>query len=166
MMMKSEKKEEDTPLWRTVCHFGISGILLGITISYLVTVIISLCIGDGQFYPVVPETVHDFGSQINAVLVQTVMSAFWGFCIGVGRLILKHDSWSLVRQIVLHFLVVCVAVLPAAWLCRWMNHSLKGILLYIGIMVSIYVFIWFAEYIFSCRDVKKMDDELKKRKGR
>jgi hypothetical protein len=162
--MKNETEEKNIPLWKNICSYGASGVLPGIAASYLIVVIISLCIGDGRFYPVVPETIQDFGSEINAVIVQTSMSAFWGFCIGIGRLILKQDSWSPFRQIVLHFLVVCVAVLPAAWVCRWMNHSLKGVLLYIGIMVSIYVFIWFVEYVSTCSNVKKMKDTLRKRK--
>ena len=31
---------------------GLLGVLLGIAIGYVITVIVSICIGDGLFYPV------------------------------------------------------------------------------------------------------------------
>ena len=36
---------------------GLLGFPLGIAIGFVITVIISMCIGDGSFYPVTPEPV-------------------------------------------------------------------------------------------------------------
>ena len=36
---------------------GLLGVPLGIAIGHIITVIVSLCIGDGLFYPVRPELV-------------------------------------------------------------------------------------------------------------
>ena len=36
---------------------GLLGFPLGIAIGFVITVIISMCIGDGSFYPVTPELI-------------------------------------------------------------------------------------------------------------
>ena len=54
------------------------GAPLGIAIGVIITIIISLTVGDGRFYAVVPELVNDMGSEINAVTLQTVLSMVYG----------------------------------------------------------------------------------------
>ena len=57
---------------------GVIGFPVGIAIGYVITVIISICIGDGFFYPVNPELVNKIGSELNAVLIQTGLSGIMG----------------------------------------------------------------------------------------
>ena len=42
---------------------GLLGFPVGIAIGYVITVIISICIGDGFFYPVTPELVNKIGER-------------------------------------------------------------------------------------------------------
>ena len=42
--------------------------------GYVITVIISICIGDGFFHPVNPELVNKMGDELNAILIQTGLS--------------------------------------------------------------------------------------------
>ena len=66
---------------------GVIGFPVGIAIGYVITVIISICIGDGFFYPVTPELVNKMGSELNAVLIQTGLSGIVGrLCNGFGYL--------------------------------------------------------------------------------
>ena len=53
---------------------GLFGVPLGIAIGHIITVIVSLCIGDGLFYPVRPELVGAMCGELNAVLLQTALS--------------------------------------------------------------------------------------------
>ena len=43
---------------------GVIGFPVGIAIGYVITVIISICIGDGFFHPVNPELVNKMGMSI------------------------------------------------------------------------------------------------------
>ena len=52
---------------------GLLGVPLGIAIGHIITVIVSLCIGDGLFYPVRPELVGAMRGELNAVLLQTAL---------------------------------------------------------------------------------------------
>ena len=45
---------------------GVIGFPVGIAIGYVITVIISICIGDGFFHPVTPELANKMGSELNA----------------------------------------------------------------------------------------------------
>ena len=42
---------------------GVIGFPVGIAIGYVITVIISICIGDGFFHPVNPELVKKWGAN-------------------------------------------------------------------------------------------------------
>ena len=57
---------------------GVIGFPVGIAIGYVITVIISICIGDGFFHPVNPELVNKMGSELNAILIQTGLSGIMG----------------------------------------------------------------------------------------
>ena len=51
---------------------GLLGFPLGIAIGFVITVIISMCIGDGSFYPVNPELIDTMKNELNAVILQTI----------------------------------------------------------------------------------------------
>ena len=43
---------------------GLLGFPLGIAIGFVITVIISMCIGDGSFYPVTPELIDSSNNSL------------------------------------------------------------------------------------------------------
>ena len=68
---------------------------LGVTLSLLITILISLTVGDGRFYAVVPELVADCGGELNAVILQTALSMLYGAAWAGAALIWKQEQWSL-----------------------------------------------------------------------
>ena len=56
---------------------GLLGVPLGIAIGQIITVIVSLCIGDGLFYPVRPELVGAMRGELNAVLLKRRSAGSW-----------------------------------------------------------------------------------------
>ena len=108
------------------------GAPIGLAISYLITVMISLAVADGSFYPVVPELIQDCGSEINAVLLQMVCSLLYGAAWAGASVIWEMESWSLLRMTVTHLAVCSLATFPIAYFMRWMAHDVSGILLYFG----------------------------------
>ena len=89
------------------------GAALGVTLSLLITILISLTVGDGRFYAVVPELVADCGGELNAVILQTALSMLYGAAWAGAALIWKQEQWSLARQTVTHLLVCSLA--PSPW---------------------------------------------------
>ena len=57
---------------------SIFGFPIGITIGYLITIFISLGWANGYYTPCVPELVNAMGSEINAVVLQTLLCGLMG----------------------------------------------------------------------------------------
>jgi len=139
---------------------GLFGFPLGISIGYLITILISVIWGNGYYAPCVPELTVVMGSEINAVILQTFLCGILGTGFASASVIWDIENWSLVKQTGLYFLVVCIVMLPAAYLNHWMEHSVPGFLSYFGIFVLIFVVIWLIQFWIGKRIVKKMNTEL------
>ena len=134
------------------------GAPIGLAISTVITIVISLAIGDGTYYAVVPELSADLGSEIKAVLLQAVFSMIYGAAFG-GASVIWDTDWSPTKMTVSHFAICSAATFPIAWCMRWMDHSLTGVLKYFGIFILIYVGIWVCQYIL----IKKRINEINKK---
>lgn len=141
---------------------GILGIPIGITIGYLITIFISLAVADGYYSPCVPELAEELGSEIYAVLLQTMLCALLGAVFGAASVIWEIDTWNLMKQSGIYFLVISLGMLPTAYLARWMEHTVKGFLIYFGIFLWIAVVIWIVQYLFWRRKVQRMREKMGK----
>ena len=140
---------------------GLIGFPVGIAIGYVITVIISICIGDGFFHPVNPELVNKMGSELNAILIQTGLSGIMGTGFAMASVIWEIDSWSLAKQSGIYFAIACVIMFPISYFANWMPHSTAGILSYVGIFVAIFLAAWVAQYSVWKRKIKKMNEGIK-----
>lgn len=139
---------------------GLLGFPLGIAIGYVITVIISAVVADGSFYPVTPEMMAAVGNELNAVILQTVLCGIMGSGFAMASVIWEIDSWSLAKQSGIHFAIACAVMLPIAYIANWMQHSVSGVLSYIGIFIAIFVFVWLAQYFAWKSKIKKMNDKV------
>lgn len=138
------------------------GIPIGITISYLFTIVGSLCWGTGAYSPCVPELTAAVGSEIYAVLLQMVLSAVLGFVCAAASVVWDIERWGIAVQTGVYFLILSVIMLPIAYVLRWMEHSVSGCLIYLGIFVALFVLIWLFSYLIGKYNVKKMNSRLNK----
>jgi hypothetical protein len=139
------------------------GMPVGLATSTLITIFISLAIGGGVYYPVVPELITDTGSEINAVLLQAVCSLLYGAAWGGASVIWEKENWSILRQTLTHLLVTSIATFPIAYFMYWMEHSISGILLYFGIFFAVYLIIWLSQYSTLKKRVQQMDEKVKEK---
>ena len=141
---------------------GVFGFPVGIAIGYVITVIVSTFVGDGNFYPVTPELVSAMGGELNAVVLQTVLCGVMGAGFAAASVIWELDSWSLAKQSGIYFLIACILMLPIAYAANWMEHSVGGILSYVGIFVAIFITVWITQYLSWKRKIKKMNALVRK----
>ena len=137
------------------------GAPIGIAIGVIITIIISLTVGDGKFYAVVPELVNDMGSEINAMILQTVLSMFYGAAWAGASVVWDAEGWSLLKMTLVHLAIASVATFPIAYFARWMPHTLAGILMYIGIFLFVYAGIWVSQYSAMKKRVQEMNEKIK-----
>ena len=137
------------------------GAPIGLAISTAITIAISLIIGDGAYYPVVPRLTADCGNEMNAVLLQAVCSLAYGAAWGGASAIWQMEDWSILRQTATHLIVCSVFTFPIAYFMYWMNHSASGILSYFGIFFGIYLIIWLSQYSAMKKRVRQMNEKVK-----
>lgn len=140
------------------------GAPIGLTISYLITIVISLIIGDGNYHGVVPSLVEATGGELNAIIVQAVASLIYGAGWGGASVIFQRDDWSILRQTITHFLVTSLVTFPIAYFMHWMHHSLMGVVRYFGIFIVVYAIVWAALYSAAKRNVDQINAKVKQNK--
>ncbi len=137
------------------------GAPLGLAISTVITIAISLTVGDGRYYAVVPELAGALGSDINAVILQAVLSLVYGAAWGGASVIWNMERWSLLKMTLVHLAITSLATFPIAYFAYWMPHSAGGILLYIGIFVVIYALIWASQYAAMKKKIREMNEKIR-----
>ncbi len=152
--------KEELEMKRTIVKRGLLGLPLGIAIGFLISLAISMFIGDGLFHPVAPELAVAMGGELNAVVFQTVLCAVMGAGFAMASVIWEMDSWSLAKQSIVYFLIASVLMLPIAYASNWMEHSFVGFLSYAGIFVAIFVVVWIAMYLSWKWRIGKMNASI------
>ena len=138
------------------------GLLGGIVISYLITIGISIAIGDGSYYPCVPSLIERFGNEVTAIIMQTALSAVLGAGFAGSSIIWEMDEWSLLKQTSIYFGIISVLMMTIAYICEWMEHSVKGILSYFGIFVAIFIAVWIVQYLIWKVRVSRIKEKIQK----
>ncbi len=136
---------------------GLIGLPLGIAIGFIFSLIISIIIGNGVFYPVSPSLIKTMGNELNAVILQTVLCSLIGIGFSASSVIWELDSWSLFKQSGIYFFIISIIMLPSAYFANWMEHSLIGFLSYIGIFALIFFVVWLSIYISCKHKINKMN---------
>lgn len=139
---------------------GILGIPLGIALGYVITIFISLVSGQGQYWPVVPSLTTTIGSEIGAVVFQTILSGLLGAIFSAASLIWEIENWGIVKQTGIYFLIISAAMLPIAYLANWMEHTLVGFLLYSGIFITIFIIVWMIQYYFWKKKIDLINSKI------
>lgn len=150
---------------KKILRRSISGFSIGLSIGYVITIIISLIWANGYYSPCVPELTAIMGSEINAVLFQAFLCGILGMGFSLASLIWEIESWGIVKQTGIYFLVVSVIMMPIAYITYWMDHSVKGILSYFGVFAVIFAMIWIIQYIRAKHNVKKLNTILLKKQS-
>ena len=141
---------------------GLLGFPVGITLGLAITLLISWIIGDGIYYPVVPDFARAMGGELGAMTLQTLLCGLMGSGFAMASLIWKVEHWSLARQTGLYFAAVCGLMLPIAYVSNWMEHSVGGILSYCGIFLGIFAVVWVIQYLVWRGRIRRLNDKIRK----
>lgn len=140
------------------------GAPLGLAISFLITVFISLAVGDGSFYAVAPELTENCGSELNAVLLQTACSLLYGAAWAGASVIWEQEKWSFLRMTLTHLIVSSLASFPIAYFMYWMPHNALGILIYFGIFFAVYLIIWLSNFLAIRHRIRQINEKVMEQK--
>lgn len=145
---------------KTIVLRAAMGIPIGITISYMITICISLVWAGGYYTSCVPELAEELGSEIGAVILQAALSALLGAVFGAASVIWETDGWSLLKQSAVYFLIISLAMFPVAYFTHWMEHTIAGAFIYFCIFFLIAAAVWIIQFCFWKSRVKKIRDKV------
>ncbi len=136
------------------------GFPLGIAIGFIISIIISIILGQGTYSPCIPELTKTMGSEINAVIFQTLLSGLLGSSFAASSLIWEIDKWSIAKQTSIYFIITAFVMMPIAYLTKWMDHSFVGFLIYFGIFTVAFVVVWLIQYLFLKNKIDKINSKV------
>lgn len=139
---------------------AIMGFMYGVFIGQTILILESLMARDGNFYPVAASLVDLAGTKIAAVIIQYFLTGLIGTTFAATTVIFEMDSWSLLRQTILHFIITSIVMYIAGFLCGWFPHKLSSTLIWFGIFIVIYVIFWISFSSYYKNKVKKMNEAL------
>lgn len=136
------------------------GFPVGITIGYLISIIISLIHGHGKYLAVNELLINSWGSEIAAVLVQALACGILGAVGASASLIWENNNMSLLKRSVIYFIILTAAMLPIAWLMHWVEFNVKSTIIYLAVYCGIFCIIWLIQYCLILFEVKKINQKL------
>ncbi len=137
------------------------GAPIGVLVSLIITIIFSLCLGHGEYFPA-PHELIDWcdGNETIAVIVQMICSLLVGAVCGGSSVIWEVERWSLLKQTLIHFVIIAVPFFGIGYVMNWMPHNLHGALGYIGGFILAYVVMWCSIYFSIKAKIKKMNKHI------
>lgn len=104
----------------------ILGVMTGIVILYIGSVVVAFISGNNQYYGVKDELVVFFGSVPMAMAFQIFTTGLLGGVIGGVSSIFQYEKFSILRSTIIHFLVVGSSVYIVSYINYWIKHDLIG----------------------------------------
>ena len=145
---------------KAIIKRAILGFIYGVFNGQTILIIESLFMRDGNFYPVAASLVDLAGTKIAAVIIQYFVTGIIGTTFAATTVIFEMDSWSLLRQTIIHFIITSIVMYIAGFLCGWFPHKLSSTLIWFGIFIVIYVIFWISFSSYYKNKVKKMNEVL------
>lgn len=138
----------------------VAGFFIGIAIGQIISVLISLIAGNGEFIVCVPEFTELMGNEAVAAAVQTLLCGVIGIGYAAASLVWESEKLNIAAQTGICFGIYAVALLPIAYFTKWMEHSLLGVLGYIGIFAASFVVVWLNQYFFLKSKIKAINAKM------
>lgn len=136
------------------------GAPIGVTITLIITIIFSLCLGHGKYFPAPQELIDWCGNEITAVIVQMICSLVFGAVCGGSSVIWDLEKWSLTKQTLIHFVVISISGFPISYALNWMPHHINGALGFVATFIFVYIIMWVSIYFSIKAKIKKMNKQL------
>ncbi|MGN1090734.1 MAG: DUF3021 domain-containing protein [Huintestinicola sp.] len=145
---------------KKIIERSLVGFFIGIAIGQIISVLISLIAGNGEFLICSPAFTEIIGSEASAAALQTLLCGIMGIGYAAATLIWENDNLNIAKQTGICFGIYALFTFPIAYLTNWMEHSANGVLQYVGIFSAIFVFVWVLQYFAVRAKIKTINKKL------
>lgn len=140
----------------------INGIALGELFGLVFSLFFSYLYGLNDYVPSAPTFTDHSTRPLNAVLVSVILWGLMGLVFSAGALVFKVIYWSIRKRTIINFAVYYCGFTPLAILAGWFPLTIVNWLFFTGIFVLVYVLMWMINMYLVKREIKRINQKLKK----
>ncbi len=137
------------------------GSVVGIALGQVISVIISLCVGTGEFIICAPEFTESMGNEMTAAAVQTLLCAVMGAGFAGASVIWEIEKLNIAAQTGICFGIYSLIMFPIAYFSYWTEHTVSGCLTYFAYFAGTFVIIWIVRYFSWRNKIKAINNKIK-----
>ena len=149
-------------MFKTAMKRGALSFPIGIGLSQLVNILISLGLGHGGYLSVLPDFAARFPNELTAVIVQALLTGVLSFTFAASSVFFSVDRWSFLRQCAAHFAVTAAVWLPVVWLV-WIprtSPAFRSLVIVSINFVLVYAITWGAQVAVNRRTAKAINEKI------
>lgn len=138
------------------------GFAVGVTLGIAVILCISLSLGGSQVFLVTPDFQRLCGgNELLAFSLECLLMGFIGVAFAEASISFSMEGWSFIRQYLVFCLSSAAVWIPVCLLC-WFPRNLHGLLCLVLSFGGTYLVNWFVQLAVARRNVRRMNEKLKK----
>ncbi|NWK71614.1 DUF3021 domain-containing protein [Bacillus paramycoides] len=99
--------------------------------------------------------------ETKTLIMYLVTANIVGLIFSFSSFIFEKEEWSILKQTMIHFIVLLGTFLPTAIWIGWIPNRFGPILICIGIFIVIYFIIWFMMTLYWKRKIEKLNHQLR-----
>lgn len=134
----------------------LKGASFGITIGFLISLIVSSFYEGGIYYPSSLQFVSSFPREVDAIWYSIVIWATIGILFTYAGKIFKIEKWSLLKRSIIHFLLTILIF----YFSGWVNLSLLNYIICLLIFCIIHIVIWIISFGIKGRELEMINNKL------
>ena len=141
---------------------GLLGFVYGIFIGQTILILESLFKGDGSFTAYSNYLASITSTEIGAVMLQYLVTGIIGITFASTTVIFETEKWSLVHQIVVHFLITSVVMYFSGFLCGWFPHTVTSTIIWFAVFIVVYVIMLISFTMYYKKKARELNEAIKK----
>ena len=102
------------------------------------------------------ELIEMTGSETMAVVLQTLLGGLIGAAGFGGTLFYEIESWSMIRTMSVHFILIMLVFVPVCIILHWVGSILEMLIL-VGFMLLGYMIVWLIMFCIYKAQVKQLN---------
>ena len=136
----------------------IAGVIIGNGIAWMM----GMASGSGGL--VAPEFADELG-EIGAIVTQTILCGIMGVIGFMGSYVYHDERFGITTATLLHGAVTISAIMIISTVCWWNGRTIEGAVVFFGMMILVYAFVWFTMFISWKIEVQRINELIEKRRS-
>lgn len=99
--------------------------------------------------------------ETRTLFIHLVVANIIGMIFSVASFIFEKEEWSLLKQTMVHFIILLGSFLPVSVWMGWIPNHVSAILICVGIFIIVYFIIWFVMTIYWKKKIESLNHQLK-----